>query len=133
MRQVLQRSVDHIVEGAAIVLLFAIFEHYLTLNVIRMWLSEAEKDEYFAYRHIRHTIAHSADGTRARDHRAEFDRMYQAGKLQGVVLDTDTNMIDLSNSRCGIDCLSFMQNIAQKITARVAGSPTPEDVNWYAY
>jgi hypothetical protein len=78
-RHEIQNALEQLVQGLAIVYLFAIFEDFFAIDEIKN--KHSTLDEYLAYRHIRHSFAHKPLGKLAKMHRVEFEKLINTGNL----------------------------------------------------
>lgn len=116
----IQDRLNHATGGVLVVYLFALFETYFEKNDWNEYLKPDELEKLLAFRHIRHSIAHGFNGTRADGHRTEFDRVMSSPttRITGVK-KFDNDSITLA-PEVGIQCLDYMKDLSQKCVARVA-------------
>lgn len=124
IRKEIQESVDASVQGLLLVYLFALWEEYVERQLEREWLSADKLERLNAFRHIRHSVAHGFDGTRANKCRAEFENIMNSSQ-PFPNLPWDTNKIDLKKSQVSIDCQRFMEDIAKELVGRIANNNRP--------
>lgn len=116
----IQDRLNHATGGVLIVYLFALFETYFEKNEWNKYLKADELEKLLAFRHIRHSIAHGFNGSRADGHRTEFDKVMKSPttKITGVI-KFDHDSITLA-PEVGIQCLEYMKNLSLKCIERVA-------------
>ena len=87
------------------------------------WLTDDELLRLRAYRHIRHTFAHSHEGNRAKQHYKDFDTvMNSKNPIAGINPDMwDANKITVSCGAC-IRMVDEIKPIIQNILNRMSSS-----------
>lgn len=127
-REETQKRVDAAVQGLLLVYLFAIFDEFTTDSMRGEWITGDEKTRLLAYRHVRNSAAHGPAGKRAQEGRgrSEFeDIMNSSEPLRGLVWDKSSDTIDLTTSQVAHDCQQMMDDLAQKLAARLANNKKP--------
>ena len=124
VRNKIQGEVDCASQGLLLVYLFAMWEEYIEHQVEKDWLTTAELERLNAFRHIRHSMAHGFEGTRARQCRAEFESIMNSGQ-PFPNLPWDNDKLDLTKSQVAIDCQRWMEDLCRKLIGRIANDNRP--------
>lgn len=108
----------HISAGLTCIYIFAILEEFINprssewndfLDILR----PEDKQKLKAFKHIRNTIAHGFDGTRANRDADKFDcvmsRQDPSERIQAVTIH-NSNTIKLSHF-AGLECYQFVSNV----------------------
>ncbi|MRX27923.1 hypothetical protein [Kangiella sp. HZ709] len=83
VNQNIQKRVDHAVGGLAVVYIFAMLEEFIPRPLWK-YAAEEHRKRMYAYLHIRNTVAHGFDGSRADRYRKQFDDTMETNPLQGI-------------------------------------------------
>jgi hypothetical protein len=124
IRRMIQGNVDEIIHGFTLFYYFSVWEHCFSTNaagqIIRLWMAPAEKTRFRALRHVRHSIAHSFNGRRARQDREPFETIMESPEaFVGLVWERNAQTIDLTESQIAFDCRTFFQTLSQAIVGRL--------------
>ena len=125
-RRQLQSNINEMAQGYAVLFYFSIWDHCFDeaerLVILDHWMTAAEAEYFRALKHIRHSLAHSFDGQRARQNRGHFDRIMAdpARVFVGVRYTSDT--IDLSEAQVAFECRRFFQQLGRDLVARLANN-----------
>ena len=123
-RAIIQTSIDSSVQGLLVVYLFAAWEEHVKRDIENEWLPEAMLKRLNAFRHIRHSMAHGFNGTRANKCRNEFEDVMVSNKpFPNLTWDNDS--IDLSKSQVATDCQIFMHAASTELIQRIANDNRP--------
>jgi len=121
----------HVLNGAMVVHLFSMWDSHLGSAYVDKYFRPNEKERYYAFKHIRIVAAHNIDGNR-KGNRNNQDRMDHAEKLDQIMnsekpfkgLIIENYKLDLSQSYVALECRQFMQDMAHRLTGRIAvGGP----------
>ncbi len=127
-RKAIQSNINEMREGLSVVYVFSIWESYCEPLVkhfgkdpLDVWMTEQEKQLFYAYRHIRHSMAHGFGGKRANNCREPFEIiMGSTSPISGVNWDLESDTIDLSANGVAIHYYTFMKDLSTKLFARLA-------------
>lgn len=116
IREDLQAEVDNLKQGILLSHVFAIWEEGVNRRREEQLLSTSRLNRINAFRHIRHTFAHSAVGIRANRCRKEFEEV-MSGEIpfKGVVWNREDDTINLAASNIALDCMDYLKNMANYI------------------
>lgn len=123
IRNRVQNNLDHIIEGAGLTYLFALWEEFGLNNIEQQFLLDNELEVLRAYKHLRHSYSHGIDGARANQNRSHFEAYYNSGGFSNSVSwDQNSDKIDLSNGGCAIRLKGIMDTLTKKIISRGANN-----------
>lgn len=118
LRASTQRRLDHSVGGLTVVYLFALFEEYFPRAE---WSKVTLPDEQrlLAFRHIRHSVAHGFDGSRANTHAVEFDAVMASSSPIEAVESWDSTHLWLK-AHAGLQLRDLLDSTAARAMVQVA-------------
>lgn len=119
-----QTGVDAATQGLILVYLFAMWEEYVHRDEEKEWLPADQLTRLNAFRHVRHSMAHGFNGSRADRCRSEFEEIMRSPQPFPNLPWTD-DKIDLSQSQVAIDCQRFMSELSKVLLGRVANNNRP--------
>jgi len=123
----IRKEAEHTLASTLIVYLFSAWDEHVALDDTKAYLRADEEERFLAYKHIRVVAAHNIRGarkdTRGKKPRMGFDSefdnvMASSHPLGGVAYNADYLNLSLPDSV--LDCLQFMQDLAQRLPARFA-------------
>lgn len=136
-REMIQQNVDTMKRGFLLLGYCSVWDHYFNRNInandqkniseqllydpcnpAEHWVSENDSLRFRALKHIRHSVAHSFNGLRAKYNRSHFETvMASSAPFRGVTFDDEN--IDISNSQIDHDARELLQSIASYLAARL--------------
>lgn len=130
IRAAIQSNVDEIMQAYAVVYYFSVWDHLFdqaaSSDILDNWATKDEVKRFRAFKHIRHSAAHSFSGHRARQCRAAFENVMQSSQpFTGLNWNTQDDTIDLSKSQIAFDCRNFFNDFATKIAGRLMNNNRP--------
>ena len=117
----------HITAGLTCVYMFAILEEFVDprsseWNDFLNYLTDDDREKLKAFKHVRNTVAHGFDGSRAQRDVDKFDnvmaRPNPSERIQSVVCH-DASTIQLGH-HCGWECYQFFIRIVDHVLGRAA-------------
>ncbi len=85
------------------------------------WLWSSELERLRAYRHVRHSFAHSPDGTHAKNNRTSFNTVMSSSHPLPLITSDGTKIT--VDSGASIKMLDEIHPIFQNVLNRMLGSP----------
>jgi hypothetical protein len=126
IRKLVEVEYKNMRESLLIVYLLAIWEEHIDRNNEREWLDATQQVHFAAYRHIRHSYAHSFNGKRAQRFRAEFETiMNSADPIQSIRWDIENDKIELLKHHLARECKLFKDKILKNMLGRIANDVRP--------
>ena len=131
IKQAVQGNVDEIMHGYAVLYYFSVWDHCFSSaqsdNILDDWSTADEEVMFRALKHIRHSVAHSFSGKRARQNRRQFETVMNSPKaFRGLVWDQQADTIDLRDSQISTDCRNFFHEFSQGLMERLLNDRHPQ-------
>ena len=106
-----------LLKGSLLLYLFALWEAHVP-DDYKKWMTAEDLLEFEAYEHVRDSVAHSKLGQRAsfKRKRRAFEAFYP---FAGVLWDSKTDVIDISESFIVSEFFSFMMGMSAQLAARL--------------
>lgn len=116
-------GVCSLLEGSLLVYLFAMWEVH-TPKDVNDWLTEAERRKLNAFRHVRDSVAHGFQGTRA--HRPNRRKAFESEMpFAGIVWNEEVDTIDISESAVARECFEHMKSVTGQLVVRLHAGKKP--------
>lgn len=86
------------------------------------WISDSDLDLLRAYRHVRHSFAHSSDGTHALQNRSSFDAVQKSAPHRMVCVSSDGSKIQVGTG-AGVKMVDELTPIFQGLLSKMSSEP----------
>ena len=86
------------------------------------WLSDADLEILRAFRHVRHSYAHSSDGTHARQNRTSFDNVVANTPHLMTCISSDGVRVSVGTG-AGVKMVDILTSVLQQLLSRMSSTP----------
>lgn len=120
----IRERVKATLEGAMLIYLLAMWESHVPKE-IHEWLTEDEKDELNAFKHVRDCAAHGYKGKRAKKHQKKVKAFESKMPFSGISWDKQSDTINLSESTVARDLQGYLNTLTEALLQRFYKNTKP--------